>query len=148
MAGEDGGSLELKLSTELRELREMIEASKSMLHQQELLATMQLQSFQKIGLIRYDAFDETGDKLSFSLTLMDGRNNGFVISSLSGNDFSRIYAKQIQNGQCREPLSSEEAESIRIALNTLMPDMAARVKGAVAENEKEDAQRIDRKEVK
>lgn len=148
MAGEDGGSLELKLSTELRELREMIEASQSMLHQQELLATMQLQSFQKIGLIRYDAFDETGDKLSFSLTLMDGRNNGFVISSLSGNDASRIYAKQIHNGQCRESLSSEEAESIRMALNTLMPDMAARVKDAVAENEKEDAQRIDRKEKK
>lgn len=73
MMGEDGGSIEMKLSTEVRELRDMVESSQGMLHQQELLATMQLKSFQKIGLVRYDAFDETGDKLSFSLTLLDGK---------------------------------------------------------------------------
>ena len=111
MNGEDGGSIELKLSTEVRELREMV-------------ATMQLQSFQKVGLVRYDAFDDTGDKLSFSLTVLDGKNNGFILSSLAGHDTSRIYAKKVVNGQCREALSSEEAESINIALDTLMPDMA------------------------
>lgn len=124
MNGEDGGSIELKLSTEVRELREMVASSENMLHQQELLATMQLQSFQKVGLVRYDAFDDTGDKLSFSLTMLDGKNNGFILSSLAGHDTSRIYAKKVVNGQCREALSSEEAESINIALDTLMPDMA------------------------
>ena len=124
MNGEDGGSIELKLSTEVRELREMVASSENMLHRQELLATMQLQSFQKVGLVRYDAFDDTGDKLSFSLTVLDGKNNGFILSSLAGHDTSRIYAKKVVNGQCREALSSEEAESINIALDTLMPDMA------------------------
>lgn len=124
MNGEDGGSIELKLSTEVRELREMVASSENMLHQQELLATMQLQSFQKVGLVRYDAFDDTGDKLSFSLTLLDGKNNGFILSSLAGHDTSRIYAKQIVKGQCKEALSSEEAESINMALDTLMPDIA------------------------
>ncbi|WP_454958568.1 DUF4446 family protein, partial [Dialister invisus] len=95
MMGEDGGSIEMKLSTEVRELRDMVESSQGMLHQQELLATMQLKSFQKIGLVRYDAFDETGDKLSFSLTLLDGKNNGVVLSSLAGHDASRIYAKAV-----------------------------------------------------
>lgn len=127
MNGEDGGSIELKLSTEVRELREMVASSENMLHQQELLATMQLQSFQKVGLVRYDAFDDTGDKLSFSLTVLDGKNNGFILSSLAGHDTSRIYAKKVVNGQCREALSSEEAESINIALDTLMPDMAEEV---------------------
>ena len=94
MNGEDGGSIELKLSTEVRELREMVASSENMLHQQELLATMQLQSFQKVGLVRYDAFDDTGDKLSFSLTVLDGKNNGFILSSLAGHDTSRIYAKK------------------------------------------------------
>ncbi len=154
MAGEDGGSIELKLSTEVRELREMVEASQSMLHQQELLATMQLKSFQKTGLVRYDAFDETGDKLSFSLTLLDGKNNGVVISSLAGDDSSRIYAKQIVGGQCREALSAEEAESIDIALNTLMPAMAKQAEEAVqADRESRESEapirgRIDRSEKK
>lgn len=132
MNGEDGGSIELKLSTEVRELREMVASSENMLHQQELLATMQLQSFQKVGLVRYDAFDDTGDKLSFSLTLLDGKNNGFILSSLAGHDTSRIYAKQVVKGQCKEALSSEEAESINMALDTLMPDIAN--EGAPREN--------------
>ena len=42
MMGEDGGSIEMKLSTEVRELRDMVESSQGMLHQQELLATMQI----------------------------------------------------------------------------------------------------------
>lgn len=153
MMGEDGGSIEMKLSTEVRELRDMVESSQSMLHQQELLATMQLKSFQKIGLVRYDAFDETGDKLSFSLALLDGKNNGVVLSSLAGHDSSRIYAKAVTGGECREALSAEEAESIGIALNTLMPDVAKKAEDAVrADKEKNDenpsAWRIDRTEKK
>lgn len=153
MMGEDGGSIEMKLSTEVRELRDMVESSQGMLHQQELLATMQLKSFQKIGLVRYDAFDETGDKLSFSLTLLDGKNNGVVLSSLAGHDASRIYAKAVTGGECREALSSEEAESISIALNTLMPDVAKRVEDAVrageeGNGENPSAKRIDRIEKK
>lgn len=141
MNGEDGGSLELRLSTEVRELRDMVTSSENMLHQQELLATMQLQSFQKVGLVRYDAFDDTGDKLSFSLTVLDGKNNGFILSSLAGHDTSRIYAKQITNGQCKEALSSEEAESINIALDTLMPDMAEEAQVAVDQARQEDLSR-------
>lgn len=153
MMGEDGGSIEMKLSTDVRELRDMVESSQGMLHQQELLATMQLKSFQKIGLVRYDAFDETGDKLSFSLTLLDGKNNGVVLSSLAGHDASRIYAKAVTGGECREALSAEEAESIGIALNTLMPDVARKAEDAVrAHKEKNDespsARRIDRTEKK
>ena len=141
MNGEDGGSLELRLSTEVRELRDMVTSSENMLHQQELLATMQLQSFQKVGLVRYDAFDDTGDKLSFSLTVLDGKNNGFILSSLAGHDTSRIYAKQVVNGQCKEALSSEEAESINMALDTLMPDMAEEAQAVVDQARQEELSR-------
>lgn len=139
MNGEDGKSIELKLSTEVRELREMLSSSENMLHQQELLATMQLQSYQKTGLVRYDAFDDTGDKLSFSLCLLDGKNDGFVLSSLAGHETCRIYAKKVINGQCREALSTEEAESIQQALQTLMPDMAGQAIRAVEEDRMENA---------
>lgn len=147
MDGEDGKSIEMKLSTEIRELRDMVVSSKNMLHQQELLATMQLQSFQKIGIVRYDAFDENGDKLSFSLTLLDGKNNGFILSSLAGHNSSRIYAKQVIAGQCREALSSEEAQSIDMALNTLMPHMANREKPTEEESKSYDIKKVDRERI-
>lgn len=116
MLGDNGMSLERQLSVEVKELREMNRLSEDMLHQHELLANMQVQAFQRSGLVKYDAFDDNGDKLSFSLTLLDGNNNGFVLSSLVGRETSRIYIKSIFNGQCREALSSEEAESIARAL--------------------------------
>lgn len=147
MAGEDGSSIEMKLSTEIRELRDMAVSSQHMLHQQELLATMQLQSFQKIGMVRYDAFDENGDKLSFSLTLLDGKNNGLILSSLSGHNSSRIYAKQVIAGQCREALSAEEAQSMDMALNTLMPHMANREKPTEDESQKYDNKKADRERI-
>lgn len=138
MNGEDGGTLENRLTNELLELREMVDTSRGMLRQQELLATMQLTAYQKTGLVRYDAFDDNGDKLSFSLALLDGRNNGFLFSSLAGQEGSRIYIKRILNGSARESLSAEEAESLEIALNTLMPDMAPRAAAAQAETEKRE----------
>ena len=118
MTGENGISLERKLSVEIRELRDMTRSAEDMIQQEQALFNTQNFSFQKIGLIRYDAFDDTGDKLSFSLTIMDGMNNGFILSSLVGRDNSRIYAKRIIEGQCRDALSSEEAESINIALQS------------------------------
>lgn len=139
MNGDDGGTLENRLTNELLELREMVNTSRGMLRQQELLATMQLSAFQKTGLVRYDAFEDTGDNLSFSLTLLDGRNNGIVLSSLAGQEGCRIYIKRILNGSTRESLSSEEAESLQIALNTLMPDMAPRASATQAEDGQEPA---------
>lgn len=118
MSGEDGISVERKLSVEVKELREMTQAAEQMIQQQEIFFQAQNQSFQKIGLVKYDAFDDTGDKLSFSLTVMDGMNNGFVLSSLVGRENSRIYSKRIIGGQCKEALSSEEAESINLALQS------------------------------
>lgn len=116
MTGDNGQNIERQLAVEVKELREMTRSSEDMLHQHEMLSHMQIQSFQRSGLVKYDAFDDAGDKLSFSLTLLDGANHGFVLSSLVGRETSRIYVKQIINGQCKEALSSEEAESIRIAL--------------------------------
>lgn len=105
MGGHDGVSVERQLSAEVKQLRNLVSTSEGMLHQQELLANMQLESFQRMGLVNYDAFDMTGDKLSFSLTLLNGRNDGFVFSCLTGSGASRIYAKKIVAGDYKGVLS-------------------------------------------
>ena len=128
MTADNGTSLERQLAVEVKELREMTRSSEDMLHQHEMLSHMQVQSFQRSGLVKYDAFDDAGDKLSFSLTLLDGANHGFVLSSLVGRDTSRIYIKQIMNGQSREALSAEEAESVRKALAGYVPPEEAELK--------------------
>lgn len=71
---------------------------------------------QKIGLVRFNPFKDTGGDQSFVLAILDGRDNGVVISSLHGRAGSRWYAKTIIGGKGREhDLSEEEEKAIKQA---------------------------------
>lgn len=63
---------------------------------------------QRCNIIRYNAFSDTGSDLSYSIALLDGYNNGVILSSIYGRDESVTYAKPIEQGKCRYPLSVEE----------------------------------------
>ena len=76
----------------------------------------QLDNIQKIGFIRFDAFKDIGGELSFSLALLNGKNEGVVISSLHGREGSRVYGKTVKDGASSFPLSDEEKEAIKRAL--------------------------------
>ncbi|KAB6301523.1 DUF4446 family protein, partial [Bacteroides xylanisolvens] len=65
---------------------------------------------------KYNAFDNIGNDLSFSLTLLDGNNNGVCISSIYGRNDSRIFSKPIVKGKSLVNLSQEELESLNEAL--------------------------------
>ncbi|MDR5702030.1 MAG: DUF4446 family protein [Armatimonadota bacterium] len=68
--------------------------------------------FQRMGFIRYDAFQEMGGQLSFSLALLDGHRDGIILSVLNGREDSRVYAKPITGGRSSSPLSEEERAAL------------------------------------
>jgi hypothetical protein len=71
---------------------------------------------QKIGLIRYNPFDETGGDQSFVLSILDGQNNGIVLTSLYNRGVTRWYAKSVKNGKGEDhKLSGEEEAAIKHA---------------------------------
>ena len=70
---------------------------------------------QKIGLVRYNAFKDTGSDLSFTLAILDDYNNGVVLNGIYARDSSNIYAKSVENGQSKYVLSNEEKEAINRA---------------------------------
>lgn len=117
MRGEDGVSLERKLAVEIKEIRDLSDSLEGLFHEQEYLKMTQQHTFQKIGFVKYNAFDNIGNELSFSLTLLDGNNNGVVISSLYGRNESRIFSKPIMAGKSIANLSQEELESLHDALS-------------------------------
>ena len=121
MTGADGENLERKLSVEVLELRDMAKVAEDTLHQHELLSGMQMQSLQRIGLVKYDAFGDTGDTLSFSLAVLDANDNGFILSSIVGRETSRMYIKEVSGGKSRDTLSSEEVQSLDQALAVYVP---------------------------
>lgn len=73
-------------------------------------------SLQRVGLVRYDAFEEMGGQLSFSAALLDDHGNGIVISSINGRTETRTYAKPIVNLQSPHNLSDEERTAISEAV--------------------------------
>jgi hypothetical protein len=69
------------------------------------------------ALVRYDAYGEMAGKQSISLALLDARRNGVVISSIAHRDTARLYCKPVAGGDGEQPLSPEEQEAIRLALD-------------------------------
>ncbi len=75
--------------------------------------------FQKIGIIKYDAFNQMGGKLSYSLALLDEDNNGFILNSVHSSDGNYTYSKEIKNGKCEIELGEEEKMALDEAINYL-----------------------------
>jgi len=72
-------------------------------------------NIQKAALVRFNPFAEAGGNMSFALALLDGNDNGIVISSLHAREGTRIYGKPIENGQSAAHLTDEEKQAIVLA---------------------------------
>lgn len=73
-------------------------------------------SVRKVALLRYDAFEDVGGRLSFSCALLDDQGSGVVLTSINGRQETRVYAKPVAQGTSSHNLSLEEEEAIRRAL--------------------------------
>ena len=73
-------------------------------------------AYQKMGLVKYDAFNQMGGQLSFSLALLDENNNGFIINSVHSTEGCYSYTKEIKIGVSAISLGTEEAEALAIAM--------------------------------
>ena len=70
---------------------------------------------QRVGLVRYNPFEDTGGNQSFALALLDADANGIVLTSLHSRQATRVYLRTIIAGRCDAALSAEEAEALRQA---------------------------------
>jgi len=77
---------------------------------------LEAKHLQKIGLVRFKAFQNSGGDQSFALALLDASGDGIVMSSIFGRDEARVYCKPVQHGTSSYPMSDEEKEAIEKAL--------------------------------
>lgn len=115
MQGRDGASLEgvlASLNREIAGVQTLIEAGRDRLREvEEVLDT----SVRGVGVVRFNAFQDTGSDLSFAVALLDAAENGLVVSSIYGREESRTYAKPVRDGKSPYQLSGEEQEALRRA---------------------------------
>ena len=75
-------------------------------------------TFQKVGLVKYDAFHEMGGKLSFSLALLNEINDGFIVNAMHSREGCYTYIKEIIDGNSIIALADEEQEALDMAMKS------------------------------
>ena len=116
MNGKDAESLEDQIAFLIKDhktLKQVVDLSKKDI---EALFHHISRSYQKTGLVKYDAFQQMGGQLSFCLVLLDMNNNGFIINSVHSTEGSYCYTKEIKNGIGDASFGKEEKEALAMAM--------------------------------
>ena len=116
MKGKDGRTLEDSIFERFEELDRLTESTLKNRQAIRKINEEMMSNFQKVGIVKYDAFHEMGGKLSFALTLLDGNNSGYIINSMHSREGCYNYIKEIVKGESYIELSEEEAESLDRAI--------------------------------
>lgn len=118
MDGKNAKNLEETLIKRLDQVDALMKANDANEKNMKILFKNMKMTYQKMGLIKYDAFHEMGGKLSFSLAMLDVRNNGFVINAMHTREGCYTYIKEIVDGNSIIVLSEEEQEALNRAMGT------------------------------
>lgn len=115
MSGKNARNLEKTLIERLDQVDSLIEANAmNERNIKRLFANMKF-TFQKVGLVKYDAFNEMGGKLSFSLALLNETDDGFVMNAVHSREGCYTYVKEIIAGNSIIVLADEEQEALDMA---------------------------------
>lgn len=116
MRGRDAESLEEFILQEKDEIEELQDADVSNKEAMRLMNRNIRSSFQKFGIVHYDAFDGMGGKMSFAMSLLDYTNSGIVFNCMHSREGCFLYVKEVDAGATDTPLGAEEKESLERAL--------------------------------
>lgn len=118
MSGKDGKSLEEVILKRFKEVDDLKKEDAAKKVQLDDINESLRYAFSKMGMVKYDAFNEMGGKLSFALALLDNRNNGFLINAMHSREGCYTYVKEIINGESYINLGEEEKKALNKAINS------------------------------
>jgi hypothetical protein len=122
--GSDAQSLEAVLGTHLDRVRQVVRDVEAVGARTGAVERDLKGSFGRLGLVRFNPFEDTGGNQSFALALLDGRGDGFIVSSLHARTGTRLYAKAVTGGTSETALSDEESDALKQALGKPAPGAA------------------------
>ena len=117
MGGKDAKSLEEEISDIFEDNSKLkMAAERNRRDIRRLFHNMEF-TYQKCGIIKYDAFKQMGGKLSFSLALLNEINDGFIINAMHSREGCYTYIKEVIDGNSIIALGDEEKEALEMAIN-------------------------------
>ena len=113
----NGNNIEETLQKHIKQVKEVENTNNEIIEYCRKLDDKMNKCIQKVGIIRYNAFKDTGSDLSFALALLDKKNNGVVLNGIFSRETSNIYAKPVINGESKYRMTEEEKEAIKKAID-------------------------------
>lgn len=111
MSGNSAKNLEDTIIKRLEQVDFLLDANAANEKNVKILSKKMNQTYQKMGLIKYDALNEMGGKLSFSLAMLDEKNDGYIINAMHTREGCYTYIKEIVDGNSIIVLSEEEQKA-------------------------------------
>ena len=119
MGGKDSRSFEELLGKIVEDNRTILELSDDNRREIRNINKELENSFNKVGIIKYDAFKQMGGMLSFSIALLNEKDNGFILNSVHSTEGCYTYIKEVTAGICEMDLSNEEKEALSRAVKNI-----------------------------
>ena len=116
MRGSDAESLEKTLREVMDDNRQVKIQLKNNVDEIVRINENLLTAYRKIGIVKFNAFPGLAGKVSSSIALLNNENNGIVITSIHGQEGCYTYVKEIMNGKSISPLTKEDEEALKKAL--------------------------------
>lgn len=116
MKGKDGLNLEEQISSLFNDIAVLKLSSEKNRNDIRKIIENLKDTYQRVGIVKYDAFKEMGGKLSFSIALLNDNKTGFILNSVHSSDGCYVYTKEIINGECAISLGEEEKKALMLAL--------------------------------
>ncbi|QBE96013.1 hypothetical protein PMF13cell1_01540 [Blautia producta] len=117
MKGKDGQSLERLFKRKFDLIEKLVRSTDDNGEEIDKIWKVMDKSLNKYGIVKYDAFEDMGGKLSFVLAMLDKNNTGFLLNAIHSRENCFLYIKEIVNGESYVVLSEEEVEALRQAVN-------------------------------
>ncbi|MGN0373900.1 MAG: DUF4446 family protein [Butyrivibrio sp.] len=118
LSGKDGENLEEVILTRFKEIDKLKVSDKINKKSIDAINEELLSTYKKIGIVKYDAFNEMGGKLSFALAMLDKSNNGFVMNAMHSREGCYTYIKEIVKGESYITLGEEEKTALEQAISS------------------------------
>lgn len=115
MRGSDGQSLEKMFQRRMTVMDKILDNEEAQTDLLNKMKSIQDGTLNKYGIVKYDAFDDVGGKLSFALAMLDKDDTGFVLNAVHSRDNCFLYIKEIMKGESYIMLSEEEIDALREA---------------------------------
>ncbi len=116
-SGEDGKSLEAELDQIIADNKTLLEVTEKNSKDISTIYGRLKTVYQKMAIVKYDAYEQLGGEMSAVVVILDENNNGVLINNVYSTEGGYVYTREIENGKCKHELGTEEQQALTEAIH-------------------------------